>query len=53
MWECRYTKGVGVLPCVNGTQTWPKYAFPGGIVNQAKINYDLRGKWRGPVRLSL
>lgn len=48
-----YTKGVGVLPCNDGKQTWPKYAFPGGIVTQAKINYDLRGKWRGPANLHI
>ena len=26
-----YPKGLGYLACVNGTQTWPQYAYPGAL----------------------
>ena len=45
-----YPKLSGSLQCVDdgnsSTQTWPKYAYPGCIANQAERDYAIRGLFR-------
>ena len=56
MWQNdlrNYTKGVTTLPCINGTQTWPKYAYPGCDASAAVRDYSIRGKWRVPLNMHI
>jgi len=48
-----YPKGLGKLPCVNGEQSWPQYAYPGCIANKVVRDTSVRGKWRAPANLHI
>lgn len=37
------------VPCINGTQTWPEYLYPGIITTHptGTEDYSIRGKFKG------
>lgn len=48
-----YPKGLGYLPCNDGAQAWPQYAYPGCVANTVVRDYSVRGKWRAPANLHI
>lgn len=38
-----YPKGLGYLACVNGTQTWPQYAYPGALATGCLLEHPCAG----------
>jgi len=47
-----FSPGVTV-PCINGTQTWTGYYFPGLLTDTSKVdkNYNISGKFKVPAKL--
>jgi hypothetical protein len=42
------------VPCINGTQTWPEYLYPGIITTHptGTEDYSIRGKFKGEELVS-